>query len=417
MASKKTQIDNPLFGTSEVDPTLDSNSDIPYTGPMTSGRIKALAEPWWPQQPSTIQVGSSEPIEVKIPFSPMPVPEDYIFASLTCYQSHFADAIKETQVVASPFSEEEKPHSKAPKIDPPIEEKETKQTETSMKEKKHHTSKVTKVAPVLHYVPIAKRKEGQSPFSGDEESISKNLQGLNLPITKITKPRPSSQPLKDFTRPFQGPIVEHETLPTKRTKEGFDPNAYRLMEKAGYNHEKPNGLGKPILEASGKEGQKTMKAKDVRGTSSKAGVGYTPPTPIHIPIRKASVFMISTDDKEEEQSSNLSKKSFVFYRIGRPISHISVFDRLETQEDNSVVGTQGSIFTRLSHSTSSQVGTRGSILTRLSHAIPSRLSKDLKGKQEQNERTNLLPRGANDTLNVDQDSNEIQSSILSRIQY
>lgn len=44
MASKKTQIDNPLFGTSEVDPTFDSNSDIPYTGPMTRGKIKALAE-------------------------------------------------------------------------------------------------------------------------------------------------------------------------------------------------------------------------------------------------------------------------------------------------------------------------------------------------------------------------------------
>ena len=48
MASKKTQINNPLFGTSEVDPTLDSNSsssfDMPYTGPMTRGRIKALAE-------------------------------------------------------------------------------------------------------------------------------------------------------------------------------------------------------------------------------------------------------------------------------------------------------------------------------------------------------------------------------------
>ena len=47
MASKKTQINNPLFGTSEVDP-LDSNSlsspDIPYTGPMTRGRIKAFAE-------------------------------------------------------------------------------------------------------------------------------------------------------------------------------------------------------------------------------------------------------------------------------------------------------------------------------------------------------------------------------------
>ena len=44
MASKKTQIDNPLFGTSEVDPMLNSNPDIPYAGPMTTGRIKALAE-------------------------------------------------------------------------------------------------------------------------------------------------------------------------------------------------------------------------------------------------------------------------------------------------------------------------------------------------------------------------------------
>ena len=44
MASKKTQIDNPLFGTSEVDPTLDSNFVIPYTGHMTRGRIKAIVE-------------------------------------------------------------------------------------------------------------------------------------------------------------------------------------------------------------------------------------------------------------------------------------------------------------------------------------------------------------------------------------
>ena len=48
MASKKTQINNPLFGTNEVDPTMDSNSssssDTSYAGPMTRGRIKALVE-------------------------------------------------------------------------------------------------------------------------------------------------------------------------------------------------------------------------------------------------------------------------------------------------------------------------------------------------------------------------------------
>ena len=47
MASKNTQINNPLFGTSEVDP-LDSNSssssNTSYAGLMKRGRTKALAE-------------------------------------------------------------------------------------------------------------------------------------------------------------------------------------------------------------------------------------------------------------------------------------------------------------------------------------------------------------------------------------
>ena len=92
---------------------------------------------------------------------------------------------------------------------------------------------------MLHYVPVTKRKEGQSPFSRDGESILEDLQGLTLTVAKITKSRISSQPLKGFTKPSQVSIVEHETLPTKRTKEGFDPNAYRLMAKAGYGYEKP----------------------------------------------------------------------------------------------------------------------------------------------------------------------------------
>ena len=129
-----------------------------------------------------------------------------------------------------------------------------------------------------------KKKEGQPPFSGDGESVLEDLQGLTLPVAKITKTRIASQPLKGFTRPSQGPIVEHWTLPTKQTKEGFDPNAYRLMAKASYDHEKPNGLGKLILEASGKGEHKVSKAKGFCVTGSKARIGYTPPTPIHIPI-------------------------------------------------------------------------------------------------------------------------------------
>ena len=34
----------------------------------------------------TIQFGSFEPIKMNVPFSPVPIPDDYIFSSLTCYQ-------------------------------------------------------------------------------------------------------------------------------------------------------------------------------------------------------------------------------------------------------------------------------------------------------------------------------------------
>ena len=149
----------------------------------------------------------------------------------TVAESHFADAkfyledntLEEAQVIVSLSSKEVNLPSKTSKLvspivekkTKPIKEKETKQTKTSIKEKKCHASEAIKVAPVLHYVPVTKRKEGQSPFLGDGESTLEDLQGLTLPVAKITKPRISNQPLKGFTRPSQGPIVEHGTLPTK----------------------------------------------------------------------------------------------------------------------------------------------------------------------------------------------------------
>ena len=188
------------------------------------------------------------------------------------------------------------------------------------------------------------------------------------------------------------------------------------MAKAGYNHERPSGLGKLFPEASGKERQKTLKAKGVEVPSSKAGIGYTPPTPIRIPIRKASVLMISTDDKEEEQPSKPSKKLSVFDRIDGPTPHISVFDRLGTQEDDNFVnGTRSSVLTRLGRSTSSQNGTRSSALTRLSYATSSQLLKDEKLRQKQNKMSNFFHRDVSDTLLMDQDSNEVRSSIPSRM--
>ena len=141
-----------------------------------------------------------------------------------------------------------------------------------------------------------------------------------------------------------------------------------------------------------------MKAKGVGETSSKAGVGYIPVTPIRIPIRKVSVLMISTNDEEEEQFSKPSKKPSVFDRISQPTPHISVFDRLGTQEDDNFVN-----------------GTRSSVLTRLSYATSSQLSKDEKLRQKQSKMSNFFHKDVDDTLVMDQDSNEVRSSIPSRM--
>uniref|UniRef100_M1DQC8 Uncharacterized protein n=1 Tax=Solanum tuberosum TaxID=4113 RepID=M1DQC8_SOLTU len=41
--------------------------------------------------------------------------------------------------------------------------------------------------------------------------------------------------------------LQNEALPTRRTDEGFYPNAYRLLEKAGYNPTEPSKIGKASI--------------------------------------------------------------------------------------------------------------------------------------------------------------------------
>lgn len=57
------------------------------------------------------------------------------------------------------------------------------------------------------------------------------LKGLTFPLPKIETVKVDS-PLKGFVRPKEAPAREHGTLPTTRTKEGFDPIAYKLLAKA-----------------------------------------------------------------------------------------------------------------------------------------------------------------------------------------
>ncbi|XP_070015667.1 uncharacterized protein [Nicotiana sylvestris] len=94
-------------------------------------------------------------------------------------------------------------------------------------------------------------------------------------------------------------------LPTKRTNEGFDPNAYKLFEKAGYNPNKPSKLGKLPSEDAMRQ--------------PREGLGYKQPSPVRISIRRASSNYISVED--EFAASN---RPSVFDRLGKSTERTSL---------------------------------------------------------------------------------------------
>ena len=99
---------------------------------------------------------------------------------------------------------------------------------------------------VLRYVPASKRKEGQSPFeltmetkdkhkkSLQEEDIAILKSDFTLPLPKLDQVASTKPSLKGFTRATRS-LVEEDSLPVKRTEEGFDPKAYKLLAKSGYD--------------------------------------------------------------------------------------------------------------------------------------------------------------------------------------
>ncbi|XP_070040883.1 uncharacterized protein [Nicotiana tomentosiformis] len=98
-------------------------------------------------------------------------------------------------------------------------------------------------------------------------------------------------------------------LPTKQTDEGFDPNAYWLFTKAGYNPNELSKLGKLPSEA------------DTRQLCE--GLRYKQPSIVRISIRRASINYITVEDE-----SAVSNKPSVFDRLGKSTVRTFVFERL-----------------------------------------------------------------------------------------
>ena len=103
--------------------------------------------------------------------------------------------------------------------------------------------------------------------------------------------------------------VEPNFLPTKRTAEGFDPNAYKLMAKAGYNFSSSSNPGKKISstvndkERDLTKTQKKLKEHGYGVDNNKVGLGFTPNAPVKISskAKNASTQHISVSVEQDQE--------------------------------------------------------------------------------------------------------------------
>ncbi|KAH0776104.1 hypothetical protein KY290_007515 [Solanum tuberosum] len=167
-----------------------------------------------------------------------------------------------------------------------------------------------KVTPILRYVLKAKEDKGHSL-----ELRENALEGLTLPVRRIdtvkssTKLHGKSVASKSllhgkFVAP-KSPL--YEAFPMKRTEEGFDPNAYRLLAKAEFDPNESSKLRKLPSEPAMRK--------------QREGLGYKQPPPIRISIKRVSNNYIAVVD----ESTNSNKRPSVFDRLGSSTKRISVF--------------------------------------------------------------------------------------------
>ncbi|KAM1315939.1 hypothetical protein ACFX2F_019648 [Malus domestica] len=142
---------------------------------------------------------------------------------------------------------------------------------------------------------MLRRKNGQSPFEIGTSKANTHLHkddvkllktNATLPLTLLGNAKISKPPL-GFVKPLPKE-AEPSTLPTKRSKECFDPNAYKLMSKAGYDFTSPSNLGREVSNTINDKGhdlietRKKLKGHGYRVDNNKAGLGFTPNTPVKI---------------------------------------------------------------------------------------------------------------------------------------
>ncbi|XP_070007654.1 uncharacterized protein [Nicotiana sylvestris] len=236
------------------------------------------------------------------------VADDELFTEA---ESHFADAkfylknhiVKEVKVDGGMKSKNDEPITKRAEVTIGKAKAVTEEVHTNVN--KSHKGGIAsygkKVSRALQYVPKRNKDEGES-----SNLQANTLKELTLPVKQIEAVKLSSMQLARFVAQNR---LQNVAVPTKRTSEGFDPNAYRLFAKAGYNSNEPSKLGKLPSEATMRQPREVL--------------GYKQLSPVRISIRRVSSNYITVEDK-----SAASNRLSVFDRLGKSTVRTSVFERL-----------------------------------------------------------------------------------------
>uniref|UniRef100_A0A2N9ILM6 Uncharacterized protein n=1 Tax=Fagus sylvatica TaxID=28930 RepID=A0A2N9ILM6_FAGSY len=239
-------------------------------------------------------------------------------------------------------------------------------------------------SPILRYVPLSKRKEGQTPFGlvaeakvrpnepTQEKDVAVLKSNLTLPLPKLDKVASTKPPLKGFVKSASDSIKEG-SLPDKRTKEGFDPKAYKLLAKSGYDFNNPSQLGQLYSDCVEEKSQglnqtqSKLRQQGYAIETPKTGLGYSSQEPVRISAKgkneRRTALHISFEVAEEESQAEPAPRSSVFDRLTSPTPRESVFNRLSvsipTKEGTSHV--RRSAFDRLGSPSTSKVASQSKV--------------------------------------------------------
>ena len=187
-------------------------------------------------------------------------------------------------------------------------------------------------APIFRYIPMSRRKNGQSPFKtraskADTQRHHDNVKLLKtnvvLPLTQLGDAKVARLPQGFIKALPKG--VKPSFHPTKSTEEGFDPNTYKLMSKAGYDFASSLNPGKKVSnivndkEHDLTEIQKKLKEHGYRVDNNKGGLGFTPNAPVKISskVKNASTQHISLSSEQDQEEPKPTNRTSVFDRMNR----------------------------------------------------------------------------------------------------